>query len=139
MKACFLKIRHPERSEAENFLFREQPCPSAAEGPSYFCDLTRAADSVCLMRSRHAASWYQWLFLSQYFSFLQPRSFDSGSAESAGNRGQPLAFAQDDGGGRFRTEDTENHGGGTELILRQSFGIASLAQDDGVFNAELLS
>jgi len=97
MTACFLKIRHPERSEAEDALFQECTRPSVVEGPSHFFAPIAATEMISFARSRSAVFRHRSASRLPRVSSQQTRSFDCGSAGRNGQTHLPLAFAQDDG------------------------------------------
>ncbi len=93
-----LKLRHPERSEAANFLFPQRFQPCAVEGPSLFCLQTSATkDAISVQGYSRRLCEIEVLSCLLCFSFSQSRSFDSSSAQLSEVPHQLLAFAQDDG------------------------------------------
>ena len=100
-----LTVRHPERSEAIDFLSPQRQRPSAVEGPRRFDSEMTATDFFLFMHSRSRRLSITTPSGMPTSAFRPCRSFDSGSllrravtASQRNNcRAQHLAFAQDDG------------------------------------------
>jgi hypothetical protein len=91
------KLRHPERSEANDLLFPETPRPSAVEGPRHFAIGLRSGIRALSARPVAPISANESAFVPSHVALVPPRSFDYGSAGRPGEKHLPLAFAQDDG------------------------------------------
>jgi len=95
---CFLfNIRHPERSEANDFLSSHRPRPSAVEGPGRFILRATAPESLGIARGTLRRLPGTTSSVAHDVPLTPPRSFDSGSASRPGKIHLPLASAQDDG------------------------------------------
>jgi len=90
-------LRHPERSEANDFRFSQRPCPSVVEGPSRFDSEMTAMDSALFKHSHSRRRSITTSSVTPTAAFRPPGSFDFGSAGRHGKTNFPLAFAQDDG------------------------------------------
>jgi hypothetical protein len=93
----FLAIRHPERSEANGFLFSCRTHPSAVEGPRRFDAEMTATDSFGFMHGPRRRLSLTASSVALTVQVTPRRSFDFGSATRPRKTGLPLAFAQDDG------------------------------------------
>ena len=95
---CFLfRVRHPERSEAKDFLSSHGPRPSAVEGPSRSdANLTATGPARFLPGPSRRLS-LTTSSVAPTAPFTPRRSFNSGSATRHHKTPLPLASAQDDG------------------------------------------
>jgi hypothetical protein len=93
----FFPVRHPERSEAKDFLFSQRPCSSAVEGPRRFDSEMTATDLPLSMHSPYCSLSVMTPSVTPTAGLRPCRSFDFGSAWRHGKTHLPLAFAQDDG------------------------------------------
>jgi hypothetical protein len=99
----FFPVRHPERSEAKDFLFSQRLCPSAVEGPCRLDSKSTAANSFLSMHSPSRRLSVTTPASTPTVALRPRRSFDFGSARRHGKTHLPLAFAQDDGAFVFFT------------------------------------
>jgi len=90
-------VRHPERSEAKDFLSTWWMRPSAVEGPGRFDSGINATDSSLSLRSHYRRLSMRTSSGTHHLAPGPRRSFDFGSATRQGKTDLPLAFAQDDG------------------------------------------
>jgi hypothetical protein len=93
----FFPVRHPERSEAKDFLFSQPPRPSAVEGPSRFDSKIALMNSFLYARRPLCGLSVTTPSGPPAAAFMPHRSFDCGSARRDDEPHLPFAFAQDDG------------------------------------------
>jgi hypothetical protein len=92
-----VNLRHPERIEANRFLFPSRQRPSAVEGPRHFISGAAAPDSLAFAQGTYRRFLGTISSVGHGFPVAPRRSIDFGSATRHGKTRVPLAFAQDDG------------------------------------------
>ncbi len=90
--------RHPERSEAEGFIFPGEKARAQSKDLVAFAGDFRDGGEFLHAGPARPLPALKALPSTPHFSLMQPRSFDFGSAAFAGKNNLPLACAQDDGG-----------------------------------------
>jgi hypothetical protein len=91
------KLRHPERSEANDFVLPWRLIRAQSKDPANFTGGNRDRFRGMRGQSRPANAAQELFWGGTSRSSSRRRSFDYGSAQFSGQTPLPLAFAQDDG------------------------------------------